>query len=353
MSESTSPFGCCAPQDMDKAQLDRLFATTFVPRSAQAAAAASAPPPAEHYEALAPGAAEPAVTDAAEVLDAVADWEENTPLAELPDSRAVCTFWTRGACRVVGCPHLHQYYGVRCQHLPHCLLGAGCPFVHTTVADQRRRWAALGLDLVPPPPGDDPASTAAAAAQPRRPQTPPRKTDFPTLGATTTAAAAKHEKMQEEGVEAALCDEPDPDDPELGADVHVETAAERLSLQELKRLYHWVPAAVVETIFVQWFATHAQRHTSCTVYHHRQQTRAHTPTVDGRWTRHGSFCGRRTRSRQSGRGRSCWALRLGQQRRQQQQQGRPHGRSTRCASASATLRRTSGARTTRTASGGA
>ena len=263
MSESTSPFGRCAPQDMDKAQLDRLFATTFVPRSAQAAAA-SAPPPAEHYEALAPGAAEPAVTDAAEVLDAVADWEENTPLAELPDSRAVCTFWTRGACRVVGCPHLHQYYGVRCQHLPHCLLGAGCPFVHTTVADQRRRWAALGLDLVPPPPGDDPASTTAAAAQPRRPQTPPRKTDFPTLGATTTAAAAKHEKMQEECVEAVLCDEPDPDDPELGADVHVETVAERLSLQELKRLFHWVPAAVVETIFVQWFATPPHStHTSC------------------------------------------------------------------------------------------
>ena len=256
-SPNQSPLGRCAPQDMDKAQFDKLFATTFVPRSAQAAAkptttatTPTGPQPVEHYEELEAGE-EAAVTDAAEVLDAVADWEENT----LPDSSAVCTFWTRGECRVVGCPFLHQFYGVRCQHLPHCILGAGCPFVHTTVADQRRRWAALGAELVPPPMDEDPDSAAPA---PRAPQKPPRKADFPTLGATSVpvpVSSAKQKKKKEKEVEEEemLRDEPDPDDPELGADVHVETAAERLSLQELKRLFHWVPAAVVETIFVQWF----------------------------------------------------------------------------------------------------
>ena len=45
------------------------------------------------------------------------------------------------------------------------------------------------------------------------------------------------------------------DSPELGADLHVQTPAEKLSLLELKRSFDWVPAAVVETIFVQWFAS--------------------------------------------------------------------------------------------------
>ena len=256
-------------------QLDKLFSTEFVPSftpssaSSKAVAAAAAAAPEgeddevvkdevddeeeqdeaeavvhdpEWYEHLG-GHDEAALSSAGDVMDAVKDWEENTPLDELPDSSKVCTFWVRNKCRVVNCPFLHQYYGVRCHHFQDlgCIMGDECPYVHTTVADQRLRWELMGMELVPPP-----IESFIDVSAPQ--QVVPSKADFPALGATPA------QQQQEALAEEEEQEDEEQDDPELGADVHVETAAERLSFLELRRMFSWVPRAVVETIFIQWFA---------------------------------------------------------------------------------------------------
>ena len=211
----------------------------------------------EYYETLAP-AEEASVSKDCAVLDAIADWEENTPLDELPDSSTVCTFWVRGQCRVFNCKFLHQYYGVRCHHGSQCIKGDLCPFVHTTVADQRRRFESRGSNLIPPMfdlLSDDDKAALAAARNVRA----PTEEEFPTLGSDSAPSpAARKETKKTKTVE--YVDKGDWDDPELGADIHVETVAEKLSLLELKRSFDWVPPAVVETIFVQWFVIHHYVH---------------------------------------------------------------------------------------------